>query len=58
MITNQQLTPQTPDKKSRPSDSFFYRVVCVVNLPSNQIIVKKFNFIRTKKTSRVITVEY
>jgi hypothetical protein len=34
------------------------RVVCVVNLPSNQIIVKKFNFIRTKKTSCVITVDY
>jgi hypothetical protein len=35
----------------------FYRVICVVNLPSNQIIVKKFNFIRTKKTSCVITVD-
>jgi hypothetical protein len=33
-------------------------VVCVVNLPSNQIIVKKNQFYPDKKTSRVITVDY
>jgi hypothetical protein len=47
-----------PDKKTRPSDSFFYRVVCVDNLPSNEIIVKKNQFYPDKKTSRVITVDY
>jgi hypothetical protein len=28
---------------------FFYRVVCGVNLPSNQIIVKKIQFYPDKK---------